>query len=69
MLIFGVTDNRNYFVKLWYLNNHTTTGFNLSNTTSLLIPKTIPNCPHTCPLEQFIKWALQKYLLCIAKSL
>ena len=44
-----------YFVKLFYLNNHTTDGFDLTNTSSLLISKNIPNCEELCPLDEFIK--------------
>lgn len=44
-----------YFVAVWYLNNHTTEGFDLTNTTSLLIPLPIPNCSQYCPLEEFME--------------
>ena len=44
-----------YFVKLWYLNQRTIDGFDLTNTTSLLMPMQIPNCSEPCPLETFTK--------------
>ena len=45
----------NYFVRLFYLNYNTIDGFDLTNTTSLLIPLQIPGCDQLCPLDKFIK--------------
>ena len=45
----------NYFVKLFYLNHHTIEGFDLTNTTLLLIPMNIPNCGQSCALDKFIE--------------
>ena len=44
----------NYFVRLFYLNDNTIDGFNLTNTTSLLTPLQIPDCDQLCPLDKFI---------------
>jgi len=42
-------------VKTWYLNKNTVDGFNLSDTSSLLIPKSVRDCNELCPLDDFVK--------------
>ena len=57
MCIYNIfpTSFSNHFVRVWYLNNNTIDGFDLTNTTLLLNPMSIPGCDkEICPLDQFI---------------
>ena len=47
--------HRKYFVKTWYLNKNTVDGFDLSDTSKLLLPMSVRGCDILCPLDKFIE--------------
>ncbi|XP_065912207.1 prostatic acid phosphatase-like [Dysidea avara] len=46
---------KKYFVKTWYLNKNTVDGFDLSDTSKLLLPMSVRGCDILCPLDKFIE--------------
>ena len=53
----------NYFVRLFYLNDNSIDGFDLTNTTSLLTPLQIPGCNLLCRMSLLSKYYVHTCVL------